>query len=491
MVITNVPVARRRRLIPWLVAGALAGALGIFVIGRWFIADQRLADAMAAADKDNPYWRLDNLMAHREKVPDAENSALVLARVVELVPEEWPEIPAHEAGSAPSGKNAVAVAYEQLDALDGNVRPDNTVTSVLRAELKARESALTLARTVAGYERGRHELVLAPIVTETSLRETQEARRVARLLATDAALRAEDCDVDGALQSCRAILATARSIGDEPALISGLVRVALDSLAIKSLVRVLGQGEPSDAALVQVEALIVDEHAQPRLLTALNGERAMTDDVLRRAEEGKIGLSKLLPGRTAYRVFINVTGGLTGERAFALELMNEAVAIARRPTFEQPGLMARWEKNTSDLRWKGLRRPFSASLGLQVVPSVYAAGIACLRSRAELGAAAIMIAAERVRRRTGKWPAAIKEIDRSMLPKAPADPFSGAPYHFEHQSGELVIYTIGRNGKDEHGVDEPKLRYQGGRDDIGARAWDLKLRRQPAVTSKPKNVKAR
>ncbi len=248
-------------------------------------------------------------------MPDAENSALVLARVVELVPEEWPEIPAVGADGVPRGKSAVAVAYEQLDALGGNVRPDNLATSVLRAELKARESALTLARTVAGYERGRHELVLAPIVTETSLLETQEARRVARLLAADAALRAEDGDVDGALESCRAILTTARSIGDEPTLFSALVRVALDSLAIKSIVRVLGQGEPSDTALAQVEALIVDEHAQPLLLTGLNGERAMTDDVLWRVEEGKIGLSKLLPGGTAYRVIINVTGGLTGERA--------------------------------------------------------------------------------------------------------------------------------------------------------------------------------
>jgi hypothetical protein len=488
MLSTNSLVVKRRRRVPWLVAGAIAGVLGAFVIGRWIMTDQRLADAMTAADRDNPYWRLDDLMAHREELPDAENSALVLGQVVELVPDEWPEAPASSAGSSPNAKSAAAVAFEQLDALASNIRPDDTVTSVLKAELNKHAKALELARWVAGYKRGRHELVVPPIVAETKLRETQEARRVARLLAADAALRAEEGNLDGALESCRAILATARSIGDEPILISALVRFSIDSLAITSIARVLGQGELSDAALAELAALVFDEYVQPAWLTAINGERALCDEQLRRVESGEVGLSKLLPGGTAYHVIINVTGGLKGERAFALEVMNEAVAIARRPTFEQLALTEKWETKNSELFWKGWRRPFSASLALQVVPSLYAANVAYLRSRAAMAAAAIVIAAERQRLRTGKWPVSIEEIDRSILPRAQADPFSGEPFRVEHQNGEFVVYTIGRNGKDEHGVDEPKLRYQGGRDDIGARVWDVNLRRQPAVASKPKGV---
>ncbi len=62
--------------------------------------------------------------------------------------------------------------------------------------------------------------------------------------------------------------------------------------------------------------------------------------------------------------------------------MNEVVAIARRPTFEQLALTEKWERKISDSRNQGLMKPFSASLALQVVPSVYAALVACLRSRA-------------------------------------------------------------------------------------------------------------
>ncbi len=131
MAVTNLPTVRRRRRAPWLVVGSLAGALCALVVGRWFMADTGLADAMAAADRDNPYWRLDDLMAHRENVPDAENSARVLAKVVELVPEEWPSVGVPEAGGAPAGKNTALEAYDQLQKLSANVRPDNEVISVL------------------------------------------------------------------------------------------------------------------------------------------------------------------------------------------------------------------------------------------------------------------------------------------------------------------------------------------------------------------------
>ena len=36
--------------------------------------DRRLTAAIDAADRDDPNWRLDDLLANREQVPDEENS---------------------------------------------------------------------------------------------------------------------------------------------------------------------------------------------------------------------------------------------------------------------------------------------------------------------------------------------------------------------------------------------------------------------------------
>src|SRR5262249_25100913 len=156
----------------------------------------------------------------------------------------------------PSPLAEAATAYERLGATPDNIRLDDATVGTLRAELERHEEAVEVARTVANYRRGRHELELGPTLIDTPLPGTQAARTAGRLLAADAAVRAQDGDLDGALDSCRAILGVARSIGDEPFIISQLVRMAIRSVAVSSTRRVLAQGEASDKALTSLQILI-------------------------------------------------------------------------------------------------------------------------------------------------------------------------------------------------------------------------------------------
>ncbi len=487
----NSPKSRRRSFwlltvgVPALVL-LLVVAVGSLYMGR--AGSQRFETAASAAQKDDPYWRLEDLMAHRETVPDGENAAMVVARVAELLPEDWQVRAATGTGAgAPSAaKKTVLDVIELLRTTDANLAIDEAAAGKMRKALKESEEALTIARTVANYKRGRHELVIGPIVIDTLLPETQRARSVARILEVDALLRAHDGDLDGALDSCRAIIGVSRSIGDEPTLISALVRIAIDSIAVKSIERVLGQGQPTEAALERLQALVLDEHAQPLLLIGMKGERAMLDELIRRIEDGKVPMSAILSTANTPSgevplgdrlVGVLARGVLGGQRATALEWMNQAVAISRRPTFEQPALWAEWDQRIADVRQSRLSQ-VKAILPLMLLPATRSASTAFARSQTELGATAILIAAERQRRRTGKWPASIEAIDPSILAKAPVDPFSGKPFRFALQHGELVIYSIGPDGKDEQGKFDPKLWIRGGPDDVGARAWDVKYRAQ-------------
>ena len=190
---------------------------------------------------------------------------------------------------------------------------------------------------MANNPRGRNELQIGPAVIDTLLPATQAARSVARLLQADAAIRAHDGDVDGAVDSCRALLNTGRSIGDEPFLISQLVRIAIGRTAMSATRRTLGQGEPSDASLAHLETLIRDEAGQPLILYAMRGERATMAELIRRIAAGEVPLSALDGGATkssgaiqsAAQSFAGLFVG--SQRAVALDWMNEAVAIARRP----------------------------------------------------------------------------------------------------------------------------------------------------------------
>jgi hypothetical protein len=483
-----------RRRWPWVVGVALllvlvaALSTGFYLKG---VVDRRLAAAIAAADRDDRFWRLDDLMAHREVVPDAENSARVLAEAIELLLENQPAEPTALPGQPNFPPSGARKAYERLEATSDNDRLDEATAAALRRELETYDTAVAIARTVADHHRGRHELDLGPTLIDTPLTETQAVRPVARLLGADTAIRAHDGDLDGALDSCRAILGTGRSIGDEPFQTSQLVRVAIGSVAMKSVRRVLGQGEPSDLALARLQSLIVDELAQPLLLYGVRGERATLVELIRRLGAGEVPISALSERGPPFdpsgpRGRIAPWGKLwfDHQRAVALEWANDAVAIGRRPDMERPALWNAWQAKVERIKQSRLGI-FTAMLPLLLMPALSSASGAHSRYRCELGATTVLLAAERHRRKAGDWPSSIAAIDPSILSSPPFDPYSGRSFRMKRRDGQLFIYSIGPNLEDEHGAYDPKKWLKGGPDDVGTSAWDVPLRRRPPRVSPP------
>jgi hypothetical protein len=339
--------------------------------------------------------------------------------------------------------------------------------------LERYHEAVQLARTTTDYRRGRHELTLGPTLSDTQLYETQQTRTVARLLAADAAIRVHDGDPDGALDSCRAILGVGRSIGDEPFSVSQLVRVSISTMAIKSGRRVLGQAEASDAALARLQSLMLDELAQPLLLIAMKGERAMYFELIRRVGTGEVPISALSEGGPKFdpdapRETIAPWGKLMFDSQLAiwLEWMNAAVNTARQPAPEHPRLWDVWRGQVERVRRSRLGL-YAATLPLLLSPAVTAFGSRFTQLQAELGAAAILLAAERHRRKTGNWPESIAAIAPAILASAPLDPYSGEAFRMESRDGQLFIYSVGPNHVDEHGVYDPTTWLKGGPDDVG------------------------
>src|SRR5438552_867094 len=62
--------------------------LGVFLYLRK-AADERLEDVIATIDREDPGWRLEDIEASREVIPDDRNAALLVAAAGKLVPEEW------------------------------------------------------------------------------------------------------------------------------------------------------------------------------------------------------------------------------------------------------------------------------------------------------------------------------------------------------------------------------------------------------------------
>ena len=68
----------------------------------------------------------------------------------------------------------------------------------------------------------------------------------------------------------------------------------------------------------------------------------------------------------------------------------------------------------------------------------------------------------------------------SDTPEAPLNLYTGEPFRMDHHDGELLIYSIGGNGKDERGPFDANLSLSLGPDDVTA-GHGTCPRRQPAL----------
>ena len=144
-------------------------------------------------------------------------------------------------------------------------------------------------------------------------------------------------------------------------------------------------------------------------------------------------------------------------------------------------------------RWPGSSRAgsacYTATFPLLLMPAVSSGGSAHSRYQAELGATAILLAAERHRRKTGAWPQSIAAIDRASCrarrsTRSRAGLSDGAPRR-------PPLHLLDRpepQGRARRV--RPKKWTTGGPDDVGAIGWDVDRRRQPAAREQPRPPRA-
>jgi hypothetical protein len=454
-----------------LAVAALGGPYVYFVIH----ANNRLQDALAEADRLDPGWQLFDLENKRATIPDDQNSAIPLLLAYRLVPPKWPFWYSDKDPENPTrDPNEIADLRNSFEKLDPPAQLDDRQLKELRRELKRAAVALTEARKVVDMPRGRYAITYAPDLISTLLDHTQHTRELTNLLAADALLRAQDQDVDGALESCRGILNIGRSIGDEPTWISMLVRVAHHQVAVGKIERVLAQGQPSEKALALLQRLLEEEVEEPLLLIGARGERALADGMMQVLQSGTVSnnqITAMLKNGSAEQKFegleLLLPGALKHNRAALLKFNNQLVEIAKRPVEEQKALLNQLTVSATDL-------PYIARLAAIPQPRIAAS---YHRDQASLRCAIAMVAVERYRRAQGRWPAVLTDLVPVYLPKVPTDPYDAAPLRLGRFAEGVVIYSVGADGQDNGGKLSERVDEQG--TDYGLRLWEVGKRRQP------------
>jgi hypothetical protein len=434
MSVPSHPPARRRRW--WqrwsvrLVALARAG-VAAFLLSR--LSDGRLRLVLSRLDRDDPGWRFDDLLAARAAVPDAENSAPVVASARDLLPPGWP----------PPGLEV----FDELAKRPANERPSPEDYARLSNSLSEWEPALAESRTLVNLPRGRHPInTKRPYVLNLAVPHHQTCREVADLLRCAALRRACEGDADGALADCRAAFNAGRSIGDEPLAMSQVNRIKCVCLACDTAMQVLAQGTPSPDATLALRQLLEDEDSFLESQLATRGERAFHHEIMTDIETGAVSLSLFTggpPSRTAGLMQSLLTPSLKTDHANNLSYLTRFAETTRLPLHEQAAAEAAL---TAEMRSARLW-----TTAPNMMPAVAFWTENGRRKHAYLRCLIVGLAAERYRVRHGVWPAAANDLVPNELSAVPLDPYDGQSIRFLPVADGVVVYSVGPNAVDDGG----------------------------------------
>lgn len=456
------------RLIIAMVLTLIVSITGTIV--EWHVTRSRgeaLRDAaVAQLDADEPNWRAADLTTARNAtLPPADRNATEIALAANgKIPQSFHKwlVPKGDRPDLPIG-----VLWHEDDLRDA------------KAEIAECAEALSLARTLQNVPQGGWKLVFKePNPIETIVQKTQEMRTVAALLMTDVSLLAHAGKPDAAMRSVLAILNCGRGgVGDEPTMISQLVRIAVTTIAAKMAERTLGWGEPSNAELTRLQLAFAEELASPRLVHGLRGDRAMFYLIAENMDNGTLSSRDLgtpeLEARFTDWIYSKY---LPKQQAVGIEILNQYIAAAKLTGRERRDAIAdiKVPEPTRDMALVGL-----------LMPSIERVIQADTRMQAQLASAVVALACERYRRQFHKWPEALEAIPKDILPTLPVDPYTGTALLYAKFDDGVAVYTTGADLLDNGGKDFDPKNAVGS--DLGFRLFnpDQRRRQPPAKAIEP------
>lgn len=423
----------RRRHWKWPLRIVLSALMILLCGSVWMIANREWTrrqsereweGARAEIDQSDPDWTWERLNARRPRPPEGKNGATLIPQIKKLSAASW-------------GKELAKEEWKPLLEVPPNVRYTPAVVVQARRALAASGEAVKLARTLKDYPNGHRDIHLTADVLNTPLEDTQHTRYAADALRWDVVIALEDGDSGRAVDDLRAILNASRSIGDEPFLISQLVRIAVRSVALRSAEWLLAQ--TADApGLAELQQALAEDAEEPLLFYGVRGDRGAFDKLFANLDSGQTtpdqAISRGFKDWQAQFGWWCYRGHLPADRAFALSWMTLYIEAARLPIHEQQAAVAAIPNPT-----KEPARLLSGAL----LPAVDKVAEAHWRSAAEARCAVVGLACERFRQKHGRWPTELAELVPAFLPALPTDPYGGGPLVYAKTTEGVVVHSIG------------------------------------------------
>jgi hypothetical protein len=337
----------------------------------------------------------------------------------------------------------------------------NEMRSVATSAVRTNQEALEIAYTASKLSKSRYPLEYAD-GPNMNVAHLAGLKRIVKLLDCQAVFLAETRDADGAARAIESSLNVARSLDNEPILISQLTASGLLTISCGSLERVLCRIPLSDEWLSKLSGKLNSVEATNRFLTGLIGERAFDGEIIRLAQddvrqmitianrgagdEEKTDMPRRNPG-----IGWRFLGFFERDRNFFLRAMETNILVAA--TMPPASLSLTNEADRLDAQARGGYYIFSSLL----LPGLSHTVIRDASTRATLRVALTAVAVERWRlAHSAEIPDSLETLVPAILPSIPTDPFDGQPLRFKRLARGYVIYSVGPDRQDDGGRERPQ-----------------------------------
>jgi hypothetical protein len=280
-------------------------------------------------------------------------------------------------------------------------------------------------------------------------------RRGARLLKLEAILDAENGKPEQAADSITSAFGLARSLSKEPFLISQLVRIACQELAVSTLERAVNRTEFSDEQLIELGGTLANAEDPCAMRRAFVGKRCEGLSVFKMPSAQILQMAMVDRGSFrlgAIPIALYKFAGLADRGAIIyIDLMSRYIEATKLPAHER--VEAANAVNTK----------FEETSGIHVIPRIIMpafsrVAIIDVRAAARLRTARAGLAVQRYRLAAGKLPDTLADLMPTYLDTVPKDPFDGKELRYKKLETGFVVYSIGKDGNDDGGKERPRKR---------------------------------
>jgi hypothetical protein len=286
-------------------------------------------------------------------------------------------------------------------------------------------------------------------------------------LRTRIAARIGTGDAKGAMEDIDTILRLAEKLDGDPTMISYLVRVAVQTIAVSGFWEGATAHAWSDAQLAEFQRRFDGIRQRDPLVRAFRGERLFGKTAFEMLREGRldygmlagndgesdprVGMVRLFPSSWLLQNQIHHTRLLDGVTSILLKADPERCVASAE--------VGRGMNDLEDAFFVGKGKGFMPYriLADMLTPALARTHVKADRMLTVTRLASAAAALERHRLATGSYPKALAELAPRFAATVPTDPMTGQPFGYRLEGdGTFTLYGMGPNKKDDNGVFEAK-----------------------------------